>query len=173
MLQLQGLVMNPSETGNFISPKKITNSGFRIKFLWVARRCHVHSFGFWFTKGYLKDLWGHSLGAFFAIGRNAIQEAQLYSKPLAELPHWCTPCRLYLVKYVRLRQIRAFVLSIYYYFPIIHIILNKKTNTYNVIALCLYIYMSDQFVRGQTSLLIIIYAQLPIDIIIHMTVLLI
>lgn len=24
MLQLQGLVMNPSETGNFISPKKIT-----------------------------------------------------------------------------------------------------------------------------------------------------
>lgn len=126
---------------------------------------------FWFLV--YKGLSQRSLGAFFTIGRNAIQEAQLYSKPLAELPHWCAPCRIYLLKYVRLRQIRAFVLSIYYYIPIIHIILNKKTNTYNVIALCLYIYMSDQFVRGQTSLLIIIYTQLPIDIIIHITVLLI
>lgn len=45
----------------YITEKNNYNSGFRIKFLWVARRCHVHSFGFWFTKGYLKDLWGHSL----------------------------------------------------------------------------------------------------------------
>lgn len=42
----------------YITEKNNWNSGFRIKFLWVARRCHVHSFGFWFTKGYLKIFGG-------------------------------------------------------------------------------------------------------------------
>lgn len=166
MLQLQGLVMNPSETGNFISPKKITRirgSGLNFYGLRDDVMCILLVFGL-----------QRAISKIFGGDREKCNTRSLaLLKPLAELPHWCTPCRLYLVKYVRLRQIRAFVLSIYYYIPIIHIILNKKTNTYNVIALCLYIYMSDQFVRGQTSLLIIIYARLPIDIIIHMTVLLI
>lgn len=62
----------------YITEKNNYNSGFRIKFLWVARRCHVHSFGFWFTKGYLKDLWGHSLRS---------GEMQ-YKKPSFTQNHW-------------------------------------------------------------------------------------
>lgn len=147
MVQLQGLVMNPSETGNFISPKKNNqNSGFRIKFQWVAGWGHVHSFGFCFTKGYHQ----RSLGTFFAIGRNAIQEAQLYSNLHPRQAISCEICQ------IKIDTCFSFV-YIYYYIPIIHTFLIRKQIQNNCTLFVYLLYTSDQYVRVQISPLIFIF----------------
>lgn len=66
MLQLQGLVMNPSETGNFISPKKITRirgSGLNFYGLRDDVMCILLVFGLQraISKIFGGILWGHSL----------------------------------------------------------------------------------------------------------------
>lgn len=92
MVQLQGLVMNPSETGNFISPKKITRirgSGSNFNGLRAGVMCILLVFAL--QRAIIKDLWGHSLRS---------GEMQ-YKKP--SFTQTYTPGRQYLVKYVRLR----------------------------------------------------------------------
>lgn len=83
MLQLQGLVMNPSETGNFISPKKSTRirgSGLNFYGLRDDVMCILLVFGL--QRAILKIfggiLWGHSLRS---------GEMQ-YKKPSFTQNHW-------------------------------------------------------------------------------------
>lgn len=83
MLQLQGLVMNPSETGNFISPKKITRirgSGLNFYGLRDDVMCILLVFGLQraISKIFGGILWGHSLRP---------GEMQ-YKKPSFTQNHW-------------------------------------------------------------------------------------
>lgn len=147
MVQLQGLVMNPSETGNFISPKKNNqNSGFRIKFQWVAGWVMCILLVFALQRAIIKDLWGHSLRS---------GEMQ-YKKP--SFTQTYTPGRQYLVKYVRLRQICALVLSIYITtFRLSISFLIRKQIQNNCTLFVYLLYTSDQYVRVQISPLIFIF----------------
>lgn len=83
MLQLQGLVMNPSETGNFISPKKITRirgSGLNFYGLRDDVMCILLVFDLQraISKIFGGILWGHSLRS------GEIQ----YKKPSFTQNHW-------------------------------------------------------------------------------------
>lgn len=83
MLQLQGLVMNPSETGNFISPKKITRirgSGLNFYGLRDDVMCILLVFDLQraISKIFGGILWGHSLRS---------GEMQ-YKKPSFTQNHW-------------------------------------------------------------------------------------